>query len=388
MPKQGNWNLEGVKFRDPVKIERWDYLVLEQPDSPGLRNRAGDPVVYKNFIDELGRMMTQYGISVNLQGKPVDGRKIQVRPDDDKHFTAIEESFEKAKALTRPIELLIVFLPSNDNRLRSTVKYLGDRKIGIPTICIVPKKGKSAKAPRLLDLSPQFTANILLKVNAKLKGVNHVIHPTSSKVPTDTMFCGIDVCHPGKKAVQDCPSVVGFIANTDSDCAQWPASVRAQIGRQEMVSAVGNMLVERLKLWKANNNGVLPRKIMIYRDGVSTSQYAAVLQQELPGIREAIQKQYGVNLPQISLVICTKRHHRRFYPVQGTPARLTDNKTGNCRAGTVVDRGVTSEKFWSFYLQPHGVLQGELLAFQSKNRYIIDRLNYRYRENGPLRCLA
>lgn len=49
-----------------------------------------------------------------------------------------------------------------------------------------------------------------------------------------------------------------------------------------------------------------------------------------------------------------KRHHARFFP-------LTPNDTdrsGNCLAGTVVDKVITHPTEFDFYLQSHGGLQG------------------------------
>lgn len=330
--------------------------MLEETGTRSLGDRDGKPITYKTFVDGLGSLMVQYGILVHPDGSPNNGKLIKITYDSKENLTTLKSAFNAAKTLTPPIELLVVFLPSNDNRLRSMIKYIGDCMIGVPTICIVPKKGRQNR--RFLDTSPQFLANNLLKINAKLGGVNHLLDSQGSKVLKDTMFCGLDVAHPGTNTVENCPSIAGLVANTTSACAQWPASVRAQTGRQEMVPAVGSMLRERLKVWRSKNRNALPSKIIVYRDGVSVGQYAAVIQQELPEIRKAVKEEYGTNLPKLALSITTKRHNQRFYCTQGTPSLLQDSRTGNCRAGTVIDRGVTTEKFWSFYLQPHNALQG------------------------------
>ena len=79
--------------------------------------------------------------------------------------------------------------------------------------------------------------------------------------------------------------------------------------------------------------------------------------EELPQIIEAFKRidpkdpRYR---PTLSILICGKRHHARFYP---TNSDLAD-RNGNTRAGTVVDRGVTSLIDFDFYLQAHAGLQG------------------------------
>jgi len=63
-------------------------------------------------------------------------------------------------------------------------------------------------------------------------------------------------------------------------------------------------------------------------------------------------KELGIS-PNITVIIVGKRHHVRFFP----PANGGD-KSGNCPAGTVVDRDVVHPTEFDFYLQSHGGLLG------------------------------
>lgn len=51
--------------------------------------------------------------------------------------------------------------------------------------------------------------------------------------------------------------------------------------------------------------------------------------------------------PKVTLVICAKRHHMRFY----ADHPRDQDKTGNLPAGLVVDRGVTHPFAFDFYCQ-------------------------------------
>jgi hypothetical protein len=66
---------------------------------------------------------------------------------------------------------------------------------------------------------------------------------------------------------------------------------------------------------------------------------------------DTAQKKYR---PLLSIVICGKRHHTRFYPTDPSAA----DQLGNPRPGTVVDQGVTAVYAFDFFLQAHGGLQG------------------------------
>jgi len=55
------------------------------------------------------------------------------------------------------------------------------------------------------------------------------------------------------------------------------------------------------------------------------------------------------------LVVVGKRHHIRFFPMPGD-----GDRTGNCKAGLVVDQGITdgTSPYSHFYLQSQGGLKG------------------------------
>lgn len=126
-----------------------------------------------------------------------------------------------------------------------------------------------------------------------------------------------------------------------------------------MISGLEAMFLSRLDLWQKRNGGSLPENIIIYRDGVSEGQYQLLLEQELPQIRNACRQKYPAQatksgFPKISIIVCGKRHHTRFYPTTEANA----DRSSNCEPGTVVDRGVTEIHGWDFFIQPHACLQG------------------------------
>lgn len=201
-----------------------------------------------------------------------------------------------------------------------------------------------------------------VKFNLKLGGTNHTLAFDKSSPLENTMVIGIDVSHPSQAKLRGAKSIAGVVANRSSmDFSQWPCSLRTQPGGTEIVEAMQEMVTERLKAWRRP----LPQKFLIYRDGVSEDQYDEVLQYELPCIERAIQAWIGKGKFQIALVVVAKRHHTRFYPTSHdqTDKSVPNDKTaksrkGNPLPGTIVDRGITMETGWDFYLQAHDCLQG------------------------------
>lgn len=119
-----------------------------------------------------------------------------------------------------------------------------------------------------------------------------------------------------------------------------------------------DMVTDRILDWYTANKR-FPKNILYYRDGVSNSQYPAVKKFELPAIGAAFNvAAHKANVsptPRFNLtaIIVAKRHHVRFFPLQGG----ADNTT-NCKPGTIVDSMVTDPCYTDFYLQSHRGLKG------------------------------
>jgi eukaryotic translation initiation factor 2C len=133
-----------------------------------------------------------------------------------------------------------------------------------------------------------------------------------------------------------------------------------------MITNLAAMMLERLLLFKARSKS-LPKRVLVYRDGVSEvcttcwntsdllmlyqqGQFPIVVGEELPAIKAAFKKLSTPQAPydpKLTIVICGKRHHTRFYPTEASAA----DRDGNPRPGTVVDRGVTAVYEFDFFLQ-------------------------------------
>jgi hypothetical protein len=125
-----------------------------------------------------------------------------------------------------------------------------------------------------------------------------------------------------------------------------------------MIQELKQMVVERLTVYQKHSRR-LPDRVYVYRDGVSEvldpvrskypkltyalqGQFETVIHEELPQILEAFKRfdtkeRSTAYRPKLTIIICGKRHHARFFPTDGTNA----DRNGNTRPGTVVDKGVT-----------------------------------------------
>ncbi|KAJ4984158.1 eukaryotic translation initiation factor 2C 3 [Stagonosporopsis vannaccii] len=349
-PSGGAWNLDpralGDKpFRHVAKpLGPWNTLVI---------NSAVAADAVRPNLEAFRLALQSYGLNPGPVQPPL---YMTVPPNDlnNKEFGKVQKQvFDTVKQgfKARP-NFLFVLLPNDNATLYDAIKYVCDCQLGIPNICNIGQKFSKERG------QPQYFANVAMKFNQKLGGVNHIVDAKQmSPLDPQTILFGIDVTHPSPGSSESAPSIAGVVASVDALFSQYPASMRTQKGRVEMVSELEEMIIERLKLWQKRNQGRLPTKVIVYRDGVSEGQYRLVIENELPAFEAAFDKLYGAKPkhPKISIVVVGKRHHTRFYP---TKIEDTDGRTGNPMPGTVVDRGVTGEKLFDFFLLAHQGLQG------------------------------
>ncbi|KAL8652070.1 MAG: hypothetical protein Q9226_004420 [Calogaya cf. arnoldii] len=346
----GSWNMAGgTSFSEGKYLRNWTVIKFGRGD------------IGKPDIDKFREYARNCGVGSDEPAHP-NGHPVELQTgkfNQDADDNAIARIFQTAAE--KGIKVLLVFLPSVDAFIYSRVKFHAEVRFGIHTICSAGVKMRVKASPPDKAppgaVSPDYCANLAHKFNLKLGGLNQTLPSEKLGILRDgkTMLVGMDVTHPSPGSLEGSPSIAGVVASIDGYYGQWPASLRAQEGKKEMIIKLEEMFGERLDLWQQKNRGAFPERIIVYRDGVSEGQYRTLLVDELPQIREACKKRYpGGKGPKISIIVCGKRHHTRFY---ATNAQNIDRST-NSKNGTVVDRGVTMEKGWDFFLQAHTALKG------------------------------
>ena len=194
----------------------------------------------------------------------------------------------------------------------------------------------------------QYCANVGLKINLKLGGGNQALRNSDLGLFADgkTMLVGLDVAHPSPGSARNAPSIAAIVASMNSALTQWPAEIRIQPSKQEMVADLDTLLQSRLRHWAKHNKDEYPENIVVYRDGVSEGQYDLVIGEELPLL--------NCGIPRMAIIVVGKCHNARFYPTTDADA----DRSANPMPGTVADRGISETRHWDFFLQAHSALQG------------------------------
>ncbi|POS84043.1 hypothetical protein EPUL_005318 [Erysiphe pulchra] len=349
----GSWNMARQKFHTNAQLGIWSFVLFKPPPTNSGPRLEEDKIRrsvmgFKEFLEGNGinaKGLVSSGVAVDLIGGE---RATQVNTETTGLL------FKKMCDSNNKPRFLLCVMAADDPALYNIIKSIGDTRAGIHTVCVIGNKFIKEKG------QSQYFANIALKFNMKAGGINHTLDPAKLGVISEgeTMVVGLDVTHPSPGSKLGTPSSVAMVASVDKVLAQWPADFRIQMGRQEMVSDVEGLILGRLKLWQKLNKK-LPKNIIMYRDGVSEGQYGMVLDDEVPGIRKACRQLYSPDetkqgLPRLSVIVCGKRHNTRFFP-----ATLAEcDRSSNCLPGTVIDRGITLNRAWDFFLQPHACIQG------------------------------
>ncbi|KAH9165409.1 Piwi-domain-containing protein [Lactarius sanguifluus] len=336
----GSWNL-----RDPR------VLVVRD----GVKELSFDGTTDPRLLTFLNAFANKYRNSgIDLALKP-----FSILETDD--LSIIEDQKRRPAAVARisraierfgnmkNISFVLVLLQKQDDFLYPGIKRLCAVDFGVHSQCLWLKTALDEKGRE------QYLANVALKLNTKLGGINHLLGQEAMSWLREkpTILVGIDVTHPSPKSANGTPSIVGVVASVDNDFVQFPASLRLQKSKREVIreNVLRDMIVERLQAYRQRLK-VLPERMIVFRDGVSESQYTEVLEQELSQIFQA----FARYRPVLSIVVCGKCHHARFFP---TDSKYAD-RNGNTRPGTVVDKGITSVVDFDFYLQAHAGLQGSV----------------------------
>jgi hypothetical protein len=356
----GWWVLGENKFREPGRSAQWALLPIERyawpPGSKQTTNQLKEE--WKRVIKQMDEDMEQRGFAQ--------------KANKNERLLGVLETWKKDELAKNFRELrgagynfVFVLLPSKDIDQYNKVKTVGDIEVGIDTVCLVQPNAISDKRKTNKD---QYWHNIYLKANLKMGGVNHTVKCAAAEAILSqrrAMVVGYDVTHAVPGAGGTSSSIIGMVANVDHHLAQWPATIAFQIEKnKEIVDSMKcwqQLLGPHLERWAkknaAKNKTKYPEALIVYRDGVSEGQYNHVIDFEykhIHGVCGQIYREEKQPPPKITIVIVGKRHHTRFYPQNEQAA----DEKGNPKPGTIVDRSITSQFLWEFYLQAHEAIQG------------------------------
>ncbi|KAF8937538.1 Piwi domain-containing protein [Dissophora ornata] len=334
-PNQGAWQIHRDRqFKQRMRLDCWGLLVFEKENS--VSRYLG------TFVRMLYEVMCNVGMNVTNATPPIV--YAQLGGDVPKE---VENARRRAEAVSKsPMQLLIVLLPGKGQIYPQIKTYCETQGAGLMTQC--------ALLPKLQRVNDQYCRLLVCKINTKLGGVVSALGPDDMPFMDkgDPLVIGADVSHPGP-GEDSKPSIAAIVASTDNEAFKFIGRLFVQDPRLEVIESMQSVMGEILLAYK-KATGHHPKKILVYRDGVSESQFPEILRTEVLAIVQACAQLDKKYRPRITFVIVKKRHHARFFP-QNSQDR---DRSGNCVSGTVIDTNITHPTEFNFYLQSHAGLQG------------------------------
>lgn len=363
---RGEWEVTGYKFKLPIDVKSWAVVNFCDPVPPPLNG----------FLNQLVKMMTERGMTAPLP--PL--LNVQLGPQLRNMYNMdriLNQAKEVAQQkLNAPCQIILVILPEIDQKvgdevittenLYTEVKIASDQLVGVPSQCVsaenaglIRPEGHNRNA---------YLANLTLKLNAKMGGINSILYNLPGDLPTfkfpkleerPFIVLGADLTHPPPGA-QDKRSIIGIVGSLDRHLSRYACRIQVQPPDQdtgrEVIKNLQSAIKELLLAFYKNNNGCRPEAILFYRDGVSQGEFPKVLQYEYKAIRQACAEMGDPSAeycPPITFVTCQKRHSMRLFPDD----QNTD-PSGNVLPGTVVDTHICHPHGFDFYLSSHVGIQG------------------------------
>ncbi|XP_074605231.1 protein argonaute-4-like [Brevipalpus obovatus] len=360
-PQQGKWDLRDKKFYEGCTIpdKGWVIVNFSSDTSSEKIKKFQD-----TFIDHAKSKGSNVGTPILWNdGMPIPDYTESVRGT----ILSITRDFNQT-GNSKPLMILSVVMKLKNDTIYRDIKQIGDKDLGLNTQCIISKNLK-----KVVDSKSYFIlTNLLMKFNTKLGGIACKINsPISSSILNDrqTLIIGADVTHPGEKVVYSIAAAVGSMS---SDRTQYSSDVRVQTEpKQEIIGEfkqmVANLIrMETRKLMEETGEReiekVLPKRVIIYRDGVSDGQFGSILKEEFEQIKlafEFVQEKLRLGYsyrPKVTFIVVQKRQRTRFFPIDKTGSVSAN---GNIASGTIVnDTIVQNSDDTDFFLCSHYSVQG------------------------------
>ncbi|XP_047059188.1 protein argonaute 4A-like [Lolium rigidum] len=299
----GRWNFNNDRFIRPTKVTTWGVVNFSA------RCNVSD------LIRCLMESARKKGIQIDNCGAIIEegGDMKRERP-----AKRVEAMFKQIQDISnQKPAFLLCLLPEKNCDIYGPWKRECLAEHGIFTQCLVPPA----------NIKDQYLTNVLLKINAKLGGLNSQLKSEINKgIPLvstiSTIIFGMDVSH-GSPGRSDVPSVAAVVSSLEwPNISKYRASVCTQAPRLETIDNLfkqvgdddqGLIKPSLLEFYKSSR-GKKPEQIIIFRDGVGESQFDDVLNTELADIIEACKFLDDEWLPKFTVIVAQKNHHTRFFP--------------------------------------------------------------------------
>ncbi|CAK5117554.1 unnamed protein product [Meloidogyne enterolobii] len=345
----GKWQVRDA-FYLPATIEKWAIYLI-----PAARTREkyrfGENEM-NDFIRAYINCCKQHGMIIN---GPADKQMLQPNPDD----------VDKCIGICKDNNCDFVFFVTSDavTNLHNLIKGC-ERKYEIVTQDL-----KLSNAAEIAMRGKQETVlNIVCKTNEKMGGINYTIKLADqgihNLIEDGTLFIGLGISHPGalgnyeraRGAAPNVPSVIGYAANMKKHSFDFVGDYLFDEARRDEKYTTLAHITKTCVTRYQNSRGDAPKRLILFRNGMSEGQFATAKQYEIPMVRLALQE-CSASSCKLTVLVSQKTHNIRLFAHEELSKSTGSSKNLNIKPGTVVDEQVTHPEHSEFYLNCHSAIQ-------------------------------
>ncbi|RWS25412.1 piwi-like protein 1 [Leptotrombidium deliense] len=316
--KKGDFSKEirGKSMPTPVQFKEWGIIVP-----------LTEKCIADDFLLTLRKVCEPLGVKIH---KPP---MIHFLKD-----SAISSFVNACKIVPKTYKIIVIIVPNNNEDRYNAIKRILCIDNPIHSQVIVART--LSKRQMLMSVCTKIGIQMAVKIGAEPWNLN--IPPKSLMVVGYSTY---------RDSVRRREFVGGFVCSLNKNLSRYFSRTSHNKNREEMSNNFAANLGLGIQRYYSQN-GALPDKVLIYRDGVSEGQIPHVYKTELKKIRDAIRNIDSNRTIKLTFIIVTKRVNARFF------VREQQSKFRNPDPGTVVDTIVTRKKRYDFYMVSHSVRQG------------------------------
>ncbi|CAL1531948.1 unnamed protein product [Lymnaea stagnalis] len=312
--KEADWSrgMRNISLLNPVHMDNWMIIYPRQI--------AKSSSEFSNCLTNVGRQM-KMRIAEPIALEISDDR-------NDSYLQAIRQN------LSSDVQMVVCVAPNAKK----------DRYDAIKKCCCIDNPVPSQVIlARTLDKKTSLMSvatKIAIQMNCKMGG-----EVWGAEIPVQgLMVVGVDTYHDSAQKNQ---SVGALVASLNKECTRYFSKTEYHPTKDDLMRNLQPLLTGALKKYHSVN-GALPRKIILFRDGVGDGQLKTVFNCEIEQVQAALKDSGGQEYsPGFAFIVVKKRINTRLFAVDGNPS-----------PGTVVDHTITKPSWFDFFLVSQSVRQG------------------------------
>lgn len=244
----------------------------------------------KSFVDCMERNARPMGIVV---------RRPQVHVLDSDGTDVYVKTLKTA--VKSHHQMVVIVCPTARDDRYAAIKKVCCAQLEIPSQVILGHTLSNETKNRAI------VQKIALQMNCKMGGTLW-----SVKIPfKNVMICGMDTYHDMERKND---SVAAFVSSINGTYTKWFSQSVIQRYREELNNGLCVALVSSLHAYRMEN-GVLPDRVIVYRDGVGDGQLTMCSEYEIPQLQAAFTQVEPNYKPTLTFVVVQKRINTRIVAV-------------------------------------------------------------------------